>query len=191
MREFKEKKNNCTTIFLVPGTGLRKKDIVKHGFLSAYLDDRNHEIHHESSVYLLFHPEDITAFQQFLEKEYKRTPLLVEDYDYEGGYIVTVYKFPEKFMEEYNLFLEGKYSKFRKVYVELFPKEVLVTDSKGNKSMEISLTYHIFTRSEAIKRYWEEKIGQDIPDEMELWSSPDLEKETLDINNIYKNDQNG
>lgn len=176
-----KKRVNCTTIFLMPGIGLARKDILKYGFLSAFIDDKQHSIH-KDSVYLLFRPEDIESFQLFLEKEYKRTPLLVEDYDYEGGYVISVYKFPSEFIEEYNLFLQGKYSKFGEAYIGLFPKKVSIIKNGKSIGSEFSLSYHIFTRSSIIKKYWEKKIGEEIPDDMELWSAPDIEKETLDIN---------
>jgi len=176
---------NCTTIFLLPGIGLTRKDILKHGFITAYINDKDYPVY-KNSVYLLYKPEDIHAFDEFLKSEYNRTNWMLEDYDYEGGYIVTVYKFPEKFMREYNLFLKGKYSQFGPDYVNLFPEKVEIVKN-GKRSLKFSLAYHIFNRSEAIRKYWERMIGEELPADAELWSSPNIETtETLDINNIKK-----
>lgn len=182
----KERKN-CTTIFLLPGIGHTRQDLLKHGFLAAYLDDINHEVHYEESVYLLFKPEDQPAFQKFLENEYRKATLIVEDYDYEGGYIVLIYKIHEKYLPEYQLFLQGKYSKFSPEYISMFPMDIVVEDSMGIATVKRSLHYHIFNRTTEIKEYWEKKIGEKMPKDMELWSSPDMDKEVLDITSINKN----
>lgn len=174
---------NCTTIFLLPGIGLTRKDILKHGFITAYINDKNHPMY-KDSVYLLYKPEDIHTFNEFLKGEYKRTNWITDDYDYEGGYVVTVYKFPREFMREYNLFLKGRYSEFGSAYVELFPEKVEIIKN-GKRSLKFSLAYHIFNRSEAIRKYWERMIGEELPVEAELWSSPNIDtSETLDINKI-------
>jgi len=173
-------KKNCTTIFLLPGIGHTRQKLLPYGFLAAYLDDVNHEVHYEEAIYLLFKPEDIAAFQKFLEDEYKKPSLILEDYDYRGGYVVIVYKIDERYLPEYELFLQGKYSKFRPEYIAQFPEEI-VTQSPSGLTVKHSLHYHIFNRTDRIKDYWEKKIGEKIPDDMELWSSPDMDKEVLDI----------
>lgn len=187
--ETQEVKKTCTTIFLIPGVGLKRQNLLKHGFISAFMDDKNHDVHYENAVYLLYKPEQVEEFQKFLTSEYKRTPLLVEDYDYPGGYIVTVYKFPAEFMEEYKLFLEGKYSKFRKKYIELFPMRVEVFDTETHTHKEkYSLQYHVFGRTPAIRKYWEDILGYkpgELPEDLEYWSIPDKDKETLDINALH------
>lgn len=187
LEETQEVKRTCSTIFLLPGIGLKRQSILKHGFVSAYMDDVNHDVHYENSVYVLYKPEQIEEFQKFLSSEYKRTPLLVEDYDYPGGYVVTVYKFPKEFMEEYDLFLKGKYSKFSKKYMDLFPVRIDTHDPEtGMTKMKYSLQYHILNRSDAMKRYWEEKLGMEgeLPEDLEYWKIPDKKEETLNINEL-------
>lgn len=177
----KEKKN-CTTIFLLPGIGHTRQELLKYGFLSAYLDDINHSVHYENALYVLFKPEKQDEFQKFLNGEHAKNKLVLEDYDYEGGYTVIAYLFEEKFLPEYNLFLQGKYSEFRPEYTRLFPKSVKVLDAHLKIEVyKTSLQQHIFSRSKLIKKYWEKKIGQKLPENMELWSSPDMSKEVLDI----------
>lgn len=183
-------KKTCSTIFLLPGIGLKRQSLLKQGFVSAYIDDATHDVHYENAVYLLYKPAQIEEFQTFLQAEYKRTPLLVEDYDYPGGYVVTVYKFPEDFLREYDLFLRGKYSKFRKKYIDLFPTRVEVYDSKTNSVKDkFSLQYHIFNRTNALRKFWEEKLGYEdngLPEDLEYWSIPDVKKETLNINELWR-----
>jgi len=177
----------CSTIFMLPAIGLQRKDILSYGFMEAYLDDVNHEPHYDASLYLLFKPEEMDAFQVFLEKEYKRTKLLIEDYDYAGGYVVIVYKIPEEYMKEFEMFLKGKYSKFRKKYMLLFPKTVKIENEDGKSVTEMSLAYHIFDKTQSIRDYWEEKVGIVLDEEAEMWSKPDIDgAEKLDI---YKMDK--
>lgn len=173
---------NCTTIFLLPGIGHNRPNLLKYGFLGAYLDDINHSVHYENAVYTLFKPANVEKFQQFLANEHAKNKQILEDYDYEGGFTVIAYLFNEKFLPEYDLFLQGKYSQFRPEYIKLFPKSVKVMDPVIDiEVMKTSLQQHIFTRSKLIKQYWEKRIGQKLPDDMELWSKPDMSKEVLDI----------
>lgn len=182
----KERKN-CSTIFLLPGIGHTRSELLPYGFISAYLDDIHHEIHYEEALYLLFQPEDVKAFQEFLEKEeLSAKNVILEDYDYEGGFSVVVYKFKEEYKSEFENFLQGKYSAFRENYTSLFPFEIWVEDKDtGIELPRYSLQYHIFTKSDAIRKYWEKKIGEKLPEEAELWSAPDMSKEVLDIESFY------
>jgi hypothetical protein len=177
----------CSTIFLLPAIGLQRKDILKYGFMNAYLNDINHEPQHDLSLYLLFKPGDMDAFQVFLDKEYKRTKSLIEDYDYAGGYVVTVYRMSQEYLKEYEMFLKGKYSKFRKKYMQLFAKTVEVMDENGKIITETSLAHHIFDRTPSMREYWEEKLGENLDEDAEMWSKPDFRGgETLDIYKIGK-----
>lgn len=174
-----------TTIFLVRGIGHSSGDLRKYGFLNAYLDDVSHEPHYTESIYLLFKPADIEDFSYFLDTEQQRTSLLIEDYDYDGGYIVLVYRFPEQYLHEYNLFLNGQYSYFRKTYTSMFQEEVEIKNKfaivvKKSKSIH----YHVFNKTKELKEMWEERIGQPIPDDGEYWPIVDMNKEILDIEKI-------
>lgn len=180
-------KKNCTTIFLLPSIGHTRQELLKYGFIAAYLDDVNHTVHYEEAVYCLFKPPDMANFQALLENEYDKSTTIIEDYDYEGGYTVVVYKILERYLSEYHLFLEGKYSKFSPEYISLFPIEIFIPGPYG-PILQHSLHYHIFNRTKDIKVYWEEKVGQTLPNDMEMWSSPNMNEEVLDISLIQKQD---
>lgn len=185
--EKQELKANCTTMFLLAGIGLGRRNILKYGFISAFIDDKDHDPHYEDSIYVLFKPQEIEGFSQFMVMEIAK-PIFIEDYDYEGGYVVLVYKFPNEYLQEYKLFKDGKYSKFRKKYISLFP-ETIQFEENGATITEYSLHFHIFNKTEAIKKLWERRLGDDIfSEDMEMWSSPYLVpgKEILDIEYIKK-----
>lgn len=179
---------NCSTIFLLPGIGLQRRQLLKYGFIAAYIDDKSHEPHYRDAVYVLFKPPDMDLFQIFLDHEYRRTGVL-DDYDYARGYVVVVYSFPTEFMDEYQLFKKGKYSKFREKYRKLFPKKVDVLEDDGSITNTFSLPYLIFEKAESLKEFWEERVGETLERDAEYWTSPDLEsKEVLDITEHYKNE---
>jgi hypothetical protein len=173
---------NASTLFLLQGIGLDVKELNRYGFISAFIDDINHNIKYESSVFLLFQPHELEDLQQFIRKEYKRTELIREDYDYEDGYTVLAYSFPSKFFPDYEKFLMGEYSKFSDEYKNLFPKYEVITDDKNIPKKTYSLYYHVFTKSNAFKKYFEDKLGVALDEDQEVWSSPDLvKKDKLDI----------
>jgi hypothetical protein len=175
----------CSTIFLLPSIGLQRKDILKYGFINAYLGDVHHEPDHDMSLYLLFKPQDMDKMQEFLNREYKRTKLILEDYDYVGGYVVVVYHIDPEYYREFELFLKGKYSKFRKKYRDLFSKTADIVTEDGKVVKEMSLAHHIFDRTPSIRNYWEEKLETQMDEDAEMWSKPDVEGvEMLDINKV-------
>jgi hypothetical protein len=179
-------KLNCSTIFLLPGIGFQRRQLLKYGFIAAYIDDKNHEPHYEDAVYLLFRPADMDSFQVFLDERYEKGVGVIEDYDYGKGYVVVVYKFPQEYAEEYKLFLEGKYSKFREKYKNLFPTKIEVLEDDGSRRMQFSLPFLIFSKAKSLKEFWEEKIGTELEEDAEYWMVPDLDsKEVLDISEFY------
>ncbi len=180
-----EKKTNSTR-FLLRGVGLKRKVLEDYGFINAYIDDKHHEPHYTEALYLLFQPKDINELNIFLEIEKERTNLYVEDYDYSGGYVVVVYKFPKEYEKEYRLFLQGKYSKFSKKYKELYPMERKGTTARGIPFTEPTLHNHVFNRTESMKQHWEERLNVELTGDMEYWSIPDITEETLNIENYER-----
>jgi hypothetical protein len=174
-----------TSLFLVRGLDLNILELKKIGFINAFIDDVAHEPHWENCVYLLFKPEEMDEFNYWHTQEQERSELLVEDYDYEDGYIVLVYKFPEEYLREYQLFFTGDYSMFRKSYTDKFPQ---ILEEKNQYGMitgqKKSIYNHIFNRTEELKKMWEKKLDVELGEDAEYWSVPNLDKERLDINKI-------
>lgn len=183
-------RTNASTLFLLPGIGLSDIQLKKYGFISAYVDDANHDIKYESSVFLLFKPKNLETLQYFISKEYKRTTLLKEDYDYDGGYVVMAYSFNKDYYEDYEKFLVGEYSKFSAKYKALFPSYESVRLDGVIKQVN-TLSYRVFNKVESFKLYIEREIGMVLPSEAELWGSPYLDsKDLLDIKLIQQNESN-
>ena len=48
-------------------------------------------------------------------------------------------------------------------------------------SNEHSIQYRIFNKSQDLVEYWEDKIGSELDEDMELWGFFDTDKETLKL----------
>jgi len=172
---------------MVPTLKVPKDALRGNGFINAYVRDNRREDVYKESIYLLFKPTDIDKFREFLDGEYERTKAVIEDYDYEDGYVVVVYQLDNKYKKDYELVRQGKYSKTSANFQKLFPKIVKITRGGLHKD-EISLQYRIFNKAEDLINFWEEKLGIDlegaIGKNFEVWDGWDEEKEILNIDNI-------
>ena len=153
-----EIKKNITTIFMVPTLKVPKDALKSNGFMNAYIKDADRDDDYEDAIYLLFKPNDLDKFREFLEDEYERTKSVIEDYDYEDGYVVVVYQLNEKFKKDFELIKRGRYSKTSEDFQKLFPKTVTIY-KHGLARDEISLQYRIFNRADDLIEFWEKKLG--------------------------------
>jgi len=168
---------------MVPTLKAPKDALRNNGFINAYVKDENAEHHYDGCIYLLFRPENIDKFREFLDNEYERTKDIIEDYDYEGGYVVVVYKLDDSYVEDFELIRNGNYSKTSKLFQLQFPKVIKIS-KQGLSRDEISLQYRIFNKTQDLVDFWEEKLGIRFNDNMEVWDGFDEQKEILNINKI-------
>ena len=178
-----EVKKNITSIFMVPTLRVPKDALRSNGFINGYIKDERIQHDYEDSIYLLFKPDNLDKFREFLDGEYERTKSIIEDYDYEDGFVVVVYQLNERFKKDYELVKQGKYSKTSKAFQSEFPKSVKVIKSGLSKD-EISLQLRIFKKSADLVEFWEDKIGITFQDEFEVWEGWDEEKEVLVIDKL-------
>ncbi len=182
-----EIKKNITSIFMVPTLKVPKDALRGNGFINAYIKDARKEDQYDGCIYLLFKPENLDKFREFLDSEYERTKAVIEDYDYEDGFVVVVYQLNEKYKKDFLLVKEGKYSKTSADFQKLFPKVIKITRNGLHKD-EISLQYRIFNKAEDLVNFWEDKLGIDlvevIGDDFEVWEGWDESKEILELDKI-------
>lgn len=178
-----ELKRTISTIFIVPTLSIDRTALKNVGFINAYIRDEMRDVQYENAVYLLFHPDNLDKFKLFLDDEYERTKSVIDDYDYEDGFVVVVYKLDSKFKADYGLVKLGKYSKTSPAFQAMFPKIVKV-GRNGLQKDEISLQYRIFNKTEDLKVYWEEKLGVEFDDTMEVWQGWIEENENLNIQKL-------
>ena len=179
-----EIKKTITSIFIVPSLKIDKATLKDNGYINGYAKDETPDaVSYENCVYLLFKPSNLDKFRNFLDGEYERTTDIVEDYDYDGGYVVVVYKLKPTLKEDFEIIKQGKYSKTSKEFQDLFPKAVKIV-TNGLHRDEISLQIRIFKKTADLVEFWEEKLGVEFDEEQEVWEGWDEEKEILNINKV-------
>jgi len=176
-------RKTISSIFLVPTLKIPKEGLQNGDFINGYIKDPLHELECENSIYLLFKPENIDKFREFLEKEYERTKDIIEDYDYEGGFVVVVYKLDDTYNKDFELVKKGKYSKTSKAFQKLFPPVVKIMRNKLHRD-ELSLQHRIFNKSEDLKEFWETEFEMNFDDSWEVWRGWKEEDEILNIDKI-------
>ena len=172
-----------TGIFVVPTLKINRDDIKDNGYVNAYMVDIRRDVQYENAVYLLFKPDNLDKFREFLEKEYERTKLVLDDYDYEEGFVVVVYQLDKKWKKDFAIVREGLYSQTSKEFQDLFPKVIKIMKNNLHRD-EMSLQHRIFRKSEDLRQYWEDKIDISFDDTMEVWEGFQIENETLDLDKI-------
>jgi hypothetical protein len=182
-----EIKKNITSIFMVPTLKVPKDALKGNGFINAYIRDDRRDDQYKESIYLLFKPENLDKFREFLDNEYERTKTVIEDYDYEDGFVVVVYQLNEKYKKDFTLIKQGKYSKTSSDFQKVFPKIIKIVKN-GLHRDELSLQYRIFNKASDLIDFWEEKLGIDfkttVGDDFEVWSGWEEENEILELDKI-------
>ena len=178
-----ERKHTITSIFIVPTLSIGRDKLIDNGFVNGYIKDGMRETQYENAVYLLFKPTNLDKFKNFLDIEYERTKSIIDDYDYEDGYVVVVYVLNSKLKNDIELIKQGKYSKTSLVFQGIFPKVVQIKKGSMRKD-EISLQYRVFNKTEDLVQFWEDKLGMQLPEDLEVWHGFFEEFETLDLNKI-------
>jgi anaerobic ribonucleoside-triphosphate reductase len=180
-------KKNITSIFMVPTLKVPKNALLSNGFINGYIKDARREDQYKDSIYLLFKPENLDKFREFLDSEYERTKTIIEDYDYEDGYVVVVYQLDDKYKNDFSLVKKGKYSKTSANFQKLFPKIIKIIKNGLNRD-ELSLQYRIFNKVEDLVEFWQDKLGIDLESLMgpdfEVWEGFDESKEILELNKV-------
>ena len=178
-----EIKKTITSIFMVPTLGVPRGALVENGFINGYSKDDSKDVQYENSIYLLFKPKNLDKFREFLDSEYERTKAIVDDYDYEDGYVVVVYELDKKFSKDFDLVRKGKYSKTSKPFQALFPKVIKLVRNGLHKD-EISLQYRVFNRTEDLVKFWEDKLDVEFDEDQEVWHGYIEEDEVLNIEKL-------
>jgi len=181
-----DNKKTVTAIFLVPLTKIRKETLKRLGFVNAYIKDGERDVQYDNAVYMVFKPNNLDEFREFLISEYDRTKNIIEDYDYEGGFVVVVYKIDSSFKNDVELIKKGRYSKTSKKFQQEFPKNILI-HANGAVKEEVSLQYRIFNKTGDMVKFWEEKLDVHFTEDQEVWHMFDEEKETLTLIKLLEN----
>lgn len=167
-----------TTIFMVPTLKIPRQDLQENSFINGYIKDASRDVQYENAVYLLFKPENLDRFREFLDLEYERNSSLLDDYNIDSEYVVLVYQLNKDYAKDFNLIRQGKYSKTSPSFQNLFPKVIKIVKGGLHKD-EVSLQHRIFNKTEELTRFWEDSLDVVFEKEYELWYKFDEDLETL------------
>lgn len=181
-----EIKKTITTIFMVPTLGIPRGELTNNGFINGYIKDARRDVQYEGVIYLLLRPKNLDKFREFLDSEYERTKNVIDDYDYEDGLIVIVYKLDPNFKPDFDLVKKGKYSKTSLDFQATFPTVVKIVKN-GLHLDEVSLQYRIFNRSQDLISYWEKEFGMVFDHDQEVWRGFREEDEILTLDKMKEN----
>ena len=176
-------KKTITSIFIVPTLSIGKERLLDNGYINGYIKDDRKEVQYENCVYILFRPENLDKFKDFLDEEYERTKSIIDDYDYEDGFVVVVYVLNVRLTDDISLIKQGKYSQTSKKFQEIVPKVVKIKRNGYSKD-EVSLQFRVFNKTEDLRQFWEDKFGVEFDEEMEVWGGFIENDETLNLDKI-------
>ena len=171
---------------MMPTLNIPRQDLYDNNFINAYLGDVDkEEYHRENVIFLLFQPKDLPAFGIFLNRQYETNKSIVDDYDYNDGYIVIVYNLNPELEKDFDIIKSSKYSKVSHSFKKLFPREIKLLGKKGQPTKQ-SLQWMIFTKHITLIDYIETIIGTDQISRQNLESWPKFNGllEILNINDL-------
>ena len=108
-----------------------------------------------------------------LDAKLKQLPCFLDSQHKKGKYIY-IYSIPDEYIDDINLFKQGKYSQMSEIYKQ---KILSCNISASVKDVSTTKLYKILHKHPSLKKYWEELIGDNLPTDTEVWSIPDLKRE--------------
>ena len=166
-----------TMIFLFPLLELpvnlfKLKD--KSRLVNCFMYDTKIKKHRENCVFVVIDNYQDPEFSDF-EKKLESYENFVTSYDIlHGKYSVKIFNVSDKFVEDYKLFLNGKYSEFSDD-----AKDIVVNINIKAKLKSEKLLDAIFSRSSEAKKILEDSLGTELPKNAEVYGIYTLEKEIL------------
>lgn len=183
-------KFTVTSLFMVPPLKVPKEWLTEWegscNFLNAYSYEAVMSKNYEDCIYLLFKPKPESDLYLFIEQEYSRTDLLVEDLEIDD-FVVMIYKLNNKWENDYQLIRDGKYSETSKMFQDEFSK-VKKIKVNGLHRDELTLQTRIFAKSTDVKQLIETELDVLLTDKQEVWGEFNTKRETLtyDVLGKYK-----
>ena len=177
-------KRNVSTLLLLTPLELSYDILDYEGLVEAFVADVDRE-DLENTVICLFRIGNIKDLQKFIEDRLSVNPTFIEDYDY-NGYVAVAFKFPEKYLADYELIKESKYSQVSEGFKKLYGEKMQFRDERTGKFFEgRSTPYRIIYRNKHLLTDMANYLGisEDDLEGQEAWKRFDYNKETLDISN--------
>lgn len=104
---------NRTFSYVLPMVGTEVLDI-KRNIVNAFIGDEDHP-RLTNHIFLLYEYSSEDWFARF-EEEVKFSPLYVKSYDPDKMHVMIVFKIPEEYQYDYDMFMNSKYSQMSEEY---------------------------------------------------------------------------
>ena len=159
------KKINSSVYFLLPLLNLSKYRHLKsfiNSYLGVVINDKLTGLK-DGYLYLVFNEENDLIFNEYLNKHFSINN-------------VHIYEFilPERFIDDYYKFIDGKYSEFSP------ESKVLICNVRSIEqklTIQKTDTFEIFTKSPERIKYLENLIGEKLPNNAEVMSKINIDDE--------------
>lgn len=190
-----KRKENLSRIFIIPALQIKESlriDMANKpqlGFVNSYLFSDKYKYAGVIPVFLLFRPKEFNLEFYNFGLQLEKSQNYLETIDLPDGGVLFVFRIARRFEPDYRLFLRGKYSKFSNEYKACFVQKDYVRDEKGNYIKDGSgkyvtdytNIYHIFNKTQKKRDEWSERLGTEVPENMELFDKCKIEDETLTL----------
>lgn len=191
--KFQDKFNKITT-FLIKFIFQENFDILKKsGFADSYTSDP------DIMNILTLKEDQRLLFLLFRNKKLKLDDLkkittslakvpveIVFSYELVNDYSMIVLDFPEKFIQDYDHIVNGRYSKLSDSFKNRLPMTKETFNDKGQRlGREYTLYYHIFNKTQWLRDFWCQRLGYaELDEKLELWEQPNEKDLIFNVNNI-------
>ena len=196
-----EHKFNKTTVFLTKFIFGDNFDMMKKiGFIDTYISDpeidKMFNIDGDQKIFdknqrvlfLLFKNKKLPAKDiKKIVTDLALVPIYIYfSYELINDYSMIVIDFPEKYIPDYDHFINGMYSKFSQSFKDKFPVARDVFNAKNIKiGKEYTLYHHVFNKTEWLKNFWMERLGlMELDEKLELWEKADNKDLIFDVSKI-------
>lgn len=175
--KYQDVKATKTTDFVLPFLGFTKN--YYHPFLvNAYLGDVDKGGLEPEQMIIVVSNHRMDIRHARIEDSLKSLPEFIDYYDVlDSRMSAYVFNIPYNFLDDYHLFVQGKYSKFS--------EEAQIMILKG-RTPESSMPY-IFKKDAVLRNYWDKKLKCALEKDAEVWPILTIEEELFDKNKFIKN----
>lgn len=168
-----DKKRTKTTLFMLPTIFPNNSLISTEYFVNAFIDDTKFKHSLNGVIFILFKTDPKNyKWQMLAQKLRSKTEYVLEYFcgmQDDKYLIMMVFKVPDKYTNEYQYFIDGKYSKFSENYKKLFPRHVYDERAQPKESTIWQALY----KSEELRKSMENFLGVEFAPEDELWGKPE------------------
>jgi len=174
------KQNETKSVFfLLPLTLVPKTYFNKAKAIYAFNSHKPELDHH---VFVLFDTQEIET-HELARFEMFNTYL---DCEYFGDHVLLTFEIHKDFHKDHKRFMKGKYSRFSEKAKNAIGNHLSfrIKDERG-KPIDSPIFKILFPKNED-RQYLEDLLGMQLDEDCEIFDSPDLDKETFNINNFYK-----